>query len=296
MSKISSRVQALIDRLTHIDPSRPRHDEVVVEQAIRVHFRALGVRRRPIVWVKDVRSGLRYVAEQARTSGSGSVALNRIDRLRCLIKFLLLIPVCGTLGAFAAFMPLGFFVSWLLGDRTGMILRGQFGPPALGSAMIIGVLVSAFELALVWLLVRNVQSRRAVTRPIEAKLLPLQPSWDAATEVATGNDPNIFDFDFWRHIHNNVPFAAHDQALREVYGPSIRHFTGSQACPMAEAFEAGLFLYWVRPREVVCVPQPILHIVNGRLHRVDGAAVEWATGEDYWFRRGAHISPPDSTT
>jgi hypothetical protein len=119
----------------------------------------------------------------------------------------------------------------------------------------------------------------------------MQPYWDAATLAAAGNESDVFVLDFWRHIRSNVPFAAHEQAHREVLGPSARHIIGSQACPMTEAFEAGLFLYWVGLREVVCVPQPMLHIVDGQLHREDGPAMEWASGESYWFRQGHEFVP-----
>ena len=59
--------------------------------------------------------------------------------------------------------------------------------------------------------------------------------------------------------------------------------------PMLEAFEAGLLCYWVTPEEVVWVSRPSLSIVDGRLHREDGPAVEWVTGERYWFWRGTRV-------
>jgi hypothetical protein len=56
-----------------------------------------------------------------------------------------------------------------------------------------------------------------------------------------------------------------------------------------EAFEAGLSLYWITPDEVVCVPQPSLSLEDGWLHRSDGPAVRWQTGEAYCFWWGTPI-------
>ena len=61
--------------------------------------------------------------------------------------------------------------------------------------------------------------------------------------------------------------------------------------PLIDAFEAGLFLFRITPSEVVCVPQPSLSIENGRLHRADGPAVRWPSGEAYHFRRGVPLPP-----
>lgn len=58
---------------------------------------------------------------------------------------------------------------------------------------------------------------------------------------------------------------------------------------MLDAFEAGLLCYWVTPPEVVWVSRPSLSIVDGYLHREDGPAAEWATGERYWFWRGTRV-------
>ena len=59
--------------------------------------------------------------------------------------------------------------------------------------------------------------------------------------------------------------------------------------PMIDAFNAGLWLYWITPTEVLCVEQPSLYISDGRLHREDGPAVEWPAGESYCFWRGTQI-------
>ena len=61
--------------------------------------------------------------------------------------------------------------------------------------------------------------------------------------------------------------------------------------PMADAFYAGLWVYWITPAEIICVEQPSLHISDNRLHREDGPAVEWPAGEAYYFWRGTQVPP-----
>jgi hypothetical protein len=58
---------------------------------------------------------------------------------------------------------------------------------------------------------------------------------------------------------------------------------------MLAAFTVGLFGFRVGQSEVVCFPRPTLWIAAGRLHRTDGPAVEWATGEGYFFWRGTPV-------
>ncbi len=58
---------------------------------------------------------------------------------------------------------------------------------------------------------------------------------------------------------------------------------------LVEMFAAGLFYYWIGSREVVCVPRPSLWLEHGRLHRADGPAVEWPSGERYFFWHGIEV-------
>lgn len=59
--------------------------------------------------------------------------------------------------------------------------------------------------------------------------------------------------------------------------------------PLVEAFAHGLYSFWIGPDEIVCAPRPSLWVVHGRLHREDGPAVSWSTGEKYFFWRGMEV-------
>jgi hypothetical protein len=86
----------------------------------------------------------------------------------------------------------------------------------------------------------------------------------------------------WLAHHGAINAVAHLGALHAFDHPAQAE-AAALFRPMVDAMEAGLFFYWVAPREVICVPRPALHAVDGLLHREDAPAVEWASGEMYFF-------------
>jgi len=59
--------------------------------------------------------------------------------------------------------------------------------------------------------------------------------------------------------------------------------------PIVDAFEAGLFMYRFNQKEIICVPQPVIFVESGRLHRADGPAVEWFSEERQWLWHGVDV-------
>jgi hypothetical protein len=58
---------------------------------------------------------------------------------------------------------------------------------------------------------------------------------------------------------------------------------------MLDAFDAGLWLYWLTPEEVIAVPRPRLRFESGVLHCADGPAVSWPAGESHYFLHGVEV-------
>jgi hypothetical protein len=81
--------------------------------------------------------------------------------------------------------------------------------------------------------------------------------------------------------------AAAINAYNEFPHETIKRLV-DMTTPVLEAFENGLYLYGITLKEIVCVPQPELHITNGALHCETGPAVRWPD-ESYWFWRGYHV-------
>ena len=59
--------------------------------------------------------------------------------------------------------------------------------------------------------------------------------------------------------------------------------------PFMDAYEAGLFLYWITPKEVIAVPRPVMSLKGNALHNETGPAVHWSSGEAYWFLNGVRM-------
>jgi hypothetical protein len=85
----------------------------------------------------------------------------------------------------------------------------------------------------------------------------------------------------------DAPLAGVESSIRERTRISVEN----ALVPMADAFAAGLFLFWVTANEVVCIARPAVWVADGRVHREDGPAIEWPTGESYWLWRGAPVPP-----
>jgi hypothetical protein len=61
--------------------------------------------------------------------------------------------------------------------------------------------------------------------------------------------------------------------------------------PMITAFAGGLYFYWIASDHIVCIPRPSLWVTEGTLHREDGPAVLWPSGEQHVFRHGLEFLP-----
>jgi hypothetical protein len=59
--------------------------------------------------------------------------------------------------------------------------------------------------------------------------------------------------------------------------------------PFISAYEAGLWLFWVREDSVLAVARPALKTIEGQLHCEDGPAVAWSGGARYFFWRGVRV-------
>lgn len=59
--------------------------------------------------------------------------------------------------------------------------------------------------------------------------------------------------------------------------------------PLLEAFEAGLWAYFIFPDETILVPRPAVRMRGNRLHAEKGPAIAWPEGPDFWFWNGVHV-------
>lgn len=59
--------------------------------------------------------------------------------------------------------------------------------------------------------------------------------------------------------------------------------------PLLDAYEGGLWVYWVLEDRVLAVPRPAIRVERGRIHSDRGPAVEWPSGERWFFWRGVRV-------
>jgi hypothetical protein len=61
--------------------------------------------------------------------------------------------------------------------------------------------------------------------------------------------------------------------------------------PLVDAFEAGLWLFWVMDAEVIAVPRPVMQVAGENLHCESGPAVCWpGSDERYFFLNGVEVT------
>lgn len=60
--------------------------------------------------------------------------------------------------------------------------------------------------------------------------------------------------------------------------------------PFVDAYEGGLWLFWLTDAEVIALPRPIVHLKGQQVHSVDGPAVHWPEGaEEYFVVNGIQV-------
>jgi len=101
-------------------------------------------------------------------------------------------------------------------------------------------------------------------------------AWSAAWSAAESAAESAA----WSAAWSAAESAADRQALDHICGVWL---------PLADAFTAGLWLFWICDDEVIAVPRPAVHVDGDRLHCADGPAVEWPSGSKYFFWRGMRV-------
>ena len=81
--------------------------------------------------------------------------------------------------------------------------------------------------------------------------------------------------------------AAAEASKRDI--PEVNKLIGIWL-PCADAYEAGLWMYWILESEVIVVPRPAMRLKGEQLHCEDGPAVWWPdSAEKYFFLNGVEV-------
>ena len=93
---------------------------------------------------------------------------------------------------------------------------------------------------------------------------------------------------------NAAESAAESAAYFNLPNPSAAQKKFAEIChPMVRAREAGLWIYWVTEKEIVCCSPPDLQVMDGRLHCETTPAVTWPDSKTcFWFLKGVQVTEP----
>jgi hypothetical protein len=93
-----------------------------------------------------------------------------------------------------------------------------------------------------------------------------------------------------RAAYNDAEWCAAETA--RMYGTeyydAYREFAAVRL-PLVEAYEAGLWKYWVASEEMLAAPRPRVRLREGRLHGDGVSAVLWESGESLHFLNGVLV-------
>jgi hypothetical protein len=281
MTAISPEAQALIDRLHAVDLARPKLDSEAVENAFNRHLEALGLPLRPIRAMPDASSAYRRMIGLAD-------ATSRLDATRAARETARSTWFNRELAARNAAHGLALHISQgICTDDAYFAAQSAANAATAEAAGDAGERMNAARIAC-----------HEVALKAEWVLALLRAKW-AASEAIWKAAGSRTDDDIWSAAYHTAVddlgaltpalHACDERNALSAFAHPAQQQLVDIWLPMLNAFEAGLLCYWVTPPEVVWVSRPSLSIVDGNLHREDGPAVEWATGERYWFWRGTRV-------
>lgn len=302
--------EAVVERLARLDLQKPRVDQVMVERALEKHLSALDLPDRPCRWMPDFGSTLQYVMEGFKNHSGGDVEWEAAfgnDMRTFPANADVLSKVRALNGACEAIVNVAINRAW---DRAKRSARAAAQTAIRNGALhseVDAALDAAWRRARLWGLGR--------TAWFESDVNEWNEAWDTAWSNARSGQSGWATFS--EAVRNVLGITgAREAARRAAYRiasktPEMEDtrdkpvFVFNAAAqvnldqmsvsdvdillPIVDALEAGLFLFWMLPDEVVCVPHPSISIVDQRVHRPDGPAVAWESGECHWFWRGVWV-------
>ena len=280
MTEITPETQVLIDRLKRMDPAKPRQDKPAIEQAINTHLAALGLPERPFIWANDAWTVHRIIIKRVAAGYRGNVTSD------------------GTLAAAGVSRVIASDLSRRQGMNVGWAVAYDAAWHAAKEDPRDHVWHAALDAA--WSAALDA-TRAPAWHAVRHAIRKAAMEAATAARAAAGNVTREAVWkDNWRAfigiaiVMARSAAACAAEAASYVNGFAVfNHPTTEKlvrmASPMLDAFEAGLFFYWITPYDVICVLQPSLSIENGRLHRADGPAAAWPSGKAYHFWRGVQV-------
>jgi hypothetical protein len=252
--QLQARRREIVRRLSAVNLSEVRVDEPVIAAALGRLLRALDRPAMPIRWARDAQQAHALAARPSETSAK------RYQELH----------------------PLGTFGSLFQRDRGGWVdARDEAKAAAHGGALeLVKRLMHGYPVrpSVPWRLYRGrMTSERGWENSPEHS-----PAWQAAGDA----------FEYAARAAAECAWA---QTYHENYTePEFSNFPIEEFeedwFPFVDAYEAGLWLFWITETEVIALSRPIVQLKGEQLHSERGPAVRWPDGEEQYFvLNDAHV-------
>jgi hypothetical protein len=263
MTALPADAQAIIDRLAAVDRTRPVIDQARVEVALRDHLNRLGLAPIPVRWVTDAEMGYRLVYD--KESAAENAARNAAERAARRAAWSAALSA-----AWRATESAAWSAAWSAAESAGWRATESAAWSAAESAAESAAGSAGWSAA--W---RATESAARNAAWSAAESAAGSAAWSAAGSAA---------------------WSATRRATESAAGSAARDRWIGIWLPFVDAYEAGLWLFWVTADEIIAVPRPALRLDGDRLHCLDGPAVQWPGGASYYFVRGVQVPTEVITT
>lgn len=252
MTNLPTELDTILGRLRALDASNTHGDRAAAENALASYLSAHNVPRRPVRWAVDAHEAFRLVA--------ATDAWAEKDEL------------------FEA------------GERMGEIMREKGGSQTEAQRERAPNASLNWSLQQLWDFVERLVKGQDVSLSVPWYLYHPRYTPDRGRRAVTSDhwvwrrDNNLVEllyriksyFNFWRE----------DTPLQQAVGRLLLRITRN----MLDAYDAGLWIFWMTATEIIALPRPTLVLAGGRLHAEAGPAVSWpGSDQRYFFLNGVHV-------
>ncbi len=276
----------IINRLASADRHHVVLDRPAVERAFAEHFRLLGMAPLPLCWMDDGEIAYDEIAQRfwATEPETGSEAARaEYDVYKCV------------------FLHRGpsreqEFLDRIQASKLAVLSRERMD----ARAAMHEEATQAYQKAIWKLAWPDFKSLRwGSPSPSEQWKTAFLGSWSFAEEAAReaayrrgrnrqGMESASEEVESAAWLALEAAYWAAARALADGESPAVEHYIAAHL-PFLQAYEAGLWCFWVCRDEVVAVPRPSIRIHDNQLHHEDVPAVSWPNGTEYYFWHGIPV-------
>ncbi|MBC8030481.1 MAG: hypothetical protein H7Z16_10250 [Pyrinomonadaceae bacterium] len=253
MTRLQTELDAIVRRLRALDTSTVPVDRAAAESALTSYLSAHNVPRKPVRWAVDAHEAFRLVA--------ATDAWSQQDEL------------------------------FVAGERLGEIFREKGGSQTEAQREMAPDATVSWTLKELWDFVERFVRGEAVALSVPWYLYHPRHTPDRGRRLSTSDhwvwrrDKNLVELLSW--VKSYFYCWRADTPLQQAVCRLLLRITRN----LLDAYEAGLWIFWLTPSEIIALPRPALTLNGGVLHAESGPAVSWrGSDQRYFFLNGVNVS------